>query len=179
MKTITKQYNIYTFDELSQKAKDRAREDFNKDMDDPFLEDNLREYIHEELKDAGYTVSGVSTSANPSIKPFYSLSYCQGDGLMFESDLKETKTGNIYTIKHAGHYYHERSTEINGYDKDGNDLDDEILKTFENDIYIPICERVAQRGYDEIEYYNSEESFAETCTANEYAFLENGEIFNN
>lgn len=50
MKTITKKYKVYTFEELSQEAKDKAREDFNEFEDFPFLEDDLREYIHEELE---------------------------------------------------------------------------------------------------------------------------------
>jgi hypothetical protein len=178
MKTITKQYNIYTFEELSQKAKEKALQDYREEDNTPFLEDNLREYIHEELETAGYTPIYTATSQNPAIRPLYSLSYCQGDGLMFESTLEEIKTGNIFTIKHAGHYYHERSTTITGHDKDGNDLPDKTIEDFNNNIYIPICERVAQRGYEEIEYNASEEYFAETCTANDYTFLEDGTMFN-
>lgn len=76
MKTITKKYKVFTFEELSQEAKDKAREKFNEDMDYPFLTDDLREYIHEELESAGYKVVGVATSENPAIRPYYSLSYC-------------------------------------------------------------------------------------------------------
>lgn len=173
MQTITKTYKIYSFDELSQEAKDKARQDWNDSEDYPFLTDDLREYIHEELKELGFTVEGVSTSENPSINPYYSLSYSQGDGLMFEGTVTDKK-GNSYTIKHSGHYYHERSTQIEGVDKNGNEIDTE---DFEENIYIPLCQRVAQRGYDEIEYMASEECFAETCEANEYSFLENGEMF--
>lgn len=174
MQIITKKYKVYTFDELSQEAKDKAREDFNNDIDFPFLEDNLREYIHEELEEAGIKVLGIATSDNPSIRPYYSLSYSQGDGLMFEAQL-EDKDGNLYTIKHSGHYYHERSTEIVGLDQEGNEID---VSEFEEKIYIPICERIAKRGYDEIEYRQSEEVFAEDCNANDWTFLEDGTMFN-
>ena len=57
MKTITIKYNIYTFDELSQEAKDKARQSFNEDEDYPFLTDDLREYIYEELKEKGFDIS--------------------------------------------------------------------------------------------------------------------------
>jgi hypothetical protein len=93
---------------------------------------------------------------------------------MFEAVLSDKK-GNMYTIKQSGHYYNERSTDITGVNKEEEDID---TKEFEENIYIPLCQRVAQRGYDEIEYQESEECFAETCEANEYTFLENGEMFN-
>jgi len=175
MKTIQKEYQVYTFNELDQKAKDKARDTFNEHNDaTPFLQDDLREYIHEELKERGYEVLGLSTSAKPSIRPMYSLSYSQGDGLMFEGTLQD-KDGNEYTIEHNGRYYHERSTSITGQDKDGNEID---TKDFEEQVYIPICKAVAQRGYDELEYQASEESFQQTCEANEYTFLSDGTMFN-
>lgn len=175
MKTITKKYKVFTFEELSQEAKDKAREDFNNtDFTLDFLEDDLREYIHEELEEAGLKVIGENTTAHHSIRPYYSLSYCQGDGLMFEAYL-EDKKGNTFIIKHSGHYYHERSTDITGIDQEGNDID---TKDFEENIYIPICERIRDRGYTEIEFMQSEETFADTCEANEFTFLEDGRIFN-
>lgn len=174
MKIITKKYKIYKFEELNQEAKDKARENRNEDLDFPFLEDDLREYIHEELKEAGYKVIGVATSKDPIIRPFYSLSYSQGDGLMFEATL-EDKDGNYFIIKHSGHYSHEYSTNIIGTDKEGNEID---TTEFEEKVYIPICLRVRDRGYDEIEYNNSEEAFEQDCEANEWTFLENGRMFN-
>lgn len=166
MKTIIKEYKIYTFDELSKEAKKRALEDWVKSVDYPFLQADLREYIHEELTDKGYT--------HTEITPLYFLSYCQGDGLMFEGTVTD-KNGNTYTIKQSGHYYHEKSTDISGIDKKGDEIDTE---KFEKQVYIPICKTVRDRGYDEIKYQESEESFAETCEANEYTFLEDGKMFN-
>lgn len=178
MKTITKKYKVFTFEELSQEAKDKARESFNEEMDYPFLTDDLREYIHEELEEAGYKEVGVSTSANPSIVPYYSLSYSQGDGLMFEGTF-EDKDGNYFTTKQSGHYYHSGCTDITGTDQEGNEIydDNEAFKKFK-EVYEKICDTVEKRGYDEIEYQESEEAFAETCEANEFTFLEDGTIFN-
>lgn len=166
MKTITKKINIYNIDQLSKEAQEKAREKFNENADDPFLQANLREYIHEELTEAGYT--------HDEITPLYSLSYCQGDGLMFEGSVSDKK-GNTYTIKHAGHYYHENSKEITGTDKDGNEIETE---KFNEKVYIPICKKIEQRGYDEIEYMTSMEAFKETCEANEYTFLKDGTMSN-
>jgi len=166
MKKITREYTLYNFDELSQEAKDNARNKFNENEDYPFLQADLRENIHEELIERGYS--------HETITPFYSLSYCQGDGLMFEGVVTD-KDGNTYTIKHRGHYYHERSSQIEGEDKDGNEID---TKDFEENVYIPICKLVRDRGYSEIEYQQSEEHFAEICEANDYTFLSDGTMMN-
>ena len=131
-----------------------------------FLEDDLREYIHEELKERGIE--------HTDIKVYYSLSYSQGDGLMFESTLT-MPNGNVYVIKQSGHYTHERSTEITGYDENDKEKG---TGEFEEDIYIPICTAVRDRGYQAIEYTQSDEYARETCEANEYTFLESGEMFN-
>ena len=125
---IVKQ-KVYSFDELDQKAKDKARELYNSEGDNtPFLTDDLREYIHEELTEKGYT--------HDEITPLYSLSHAQGDGLMFEGTVYDKK-GNTYRIKHVGGMYvHEKTADIEATDKDGNYIGS---KKFEEKIYIPIC----------------------------------------
>jgi hypothetical protein len=177
MKTITKKYKVYTFDELDQKAKDKARELYNSEGDNtPFLTDDLREYIHEELTDKGYKVMGFSTSENPTIQPLYSLSYSQGDGLMFEGTVSD-KDGNEFTIKHSSsNYCHSKTAIIEGTDKNGEELADEFISQF-TAVYEAICEDIEKRGYDEIEYANSEEVFRETAEANDWLFLKNGDLF--
>lgn len=167
MKQITKIYNIYTFEELSKGAKEKALKYHNEGYAEyPFLQDDLREYIHEKLTEKGYT--------HDTLLPLYSLSYCQGDGLMFEGNITDME-GNSYTVKHSGHYYHERSTSISGTDKDGEEID---TKDFEENIYIPICKEVAQMGYSIIEEQQSEEYFQNLCDANEYTFLADGTMVN-
>lgn len=177
MKTITKEYNLYTFDELSQEAKDKARNKFNEFEDYPFLQDDLRENIYEELKERGIKVLGVATSANPSIRPLYSLGYSQGDGLMFEGDFEWN--GYNVNVKHSGHYYHENSKVITITDEEGNEPETNEPEEAFNAIYKEVCKIVRDIGYSQIEYNQSEECFAETCEANEYNFLSDGTMFNN
>lgn len=173
MQIITREYKVYKLEELSEEAKEYALSKWNENQDYPFLTDDLREYIREELDELGLKIIGVSTTENPSIRPLYDLSYSQGSGLMFEATL-EDKEGNIYTIKQSGHYTHERSTNIEGVNQEGEYIE---TKDFEENIYIPLCKRVAKKGYEEIEYMESMESFSETCEANDYKFLENGTMF--
>lgn len=179
MKTIQKTYNLYTFDELSDKAKQKALDEHNKeDNTSPFLVDDIREFIYQELTEKGYTVNGIATSAHPSIRPLYSLSYSQGDGVMFESDITETATDNNFVIKHVGNYTHENSKTIEGYDKDGEELDGEMIKNFNENVYKPICQGAESSAYSDIEYYQSEECYQQECEANDYTFLEDGTLFN-
>lgn len=162
----TKTINLYSYSELSKEAKEKAHQDWIANNTYTFLQDDLREYIHEELTDKGYT--------HTELTPLYDLSYCQGSGLMFEGTVTD-KDGNTYTIKHSGRYYHERSTDITGVDKEGEEID---TKDFEENVYIPICQQVKQRGYEQIEYEDSLESFVTACEDNDYTFEESGKMNN-
>lgn len=181
MKTITKEYQLYKFEELDQKAKDKAREAFNRDNEAcPFLEDNLREYIREELEENNIKVLGVATSAKPTINVYYSLTNSQGDGVIFEGTF-EWKQYTIY-IKHgSSRYYHSNTAVIEMQETEnlGFHMDDEHKDVIEfNRIYQIICKTVEKRGYDEIEYQNSEECMQSACDSNDYTFLKDGTMFN-
>lgn len=67
MRTITKEFKIYKYEELSEKAKEKVRQDYIENLDAADFTDN----VIEDLKSIGLT----------QLRPYYSLSYCQGDGL--------------------------------------------------------------------------------------------------
>jgi len=177
MKTIIKEYNLFTFDELTQKAKDKARENYNKGSDYPFLPDDMNERLHELLEENG--IVDTNDTSKPGTKPtpvLYSLSYSQGDGAMFEGVFEWN--GYTVTVKHQGHYYHYNSKTIDIVDEEGNEPEtDEPLNAF-NEVYVNICKELESYGYAEIAHEDSEESFAELCEANEYTFLADGTIMN-
>lgn len=68
MRTITVEYNIYEYDELSDKAKDKVKETLL-NLREPEM---FREIV---LNDLDYLLP------NSSLDVQFSLSYCQGDGL--------------------------------------------------------------------------------------------------
>lgn len=73
MRQITKIYNIYNYSELSKEAQEKAR----KEVYDLLAEIKC-DFLQEDLEDC--------LKANYGIVPdelYYSLSYCQGDGLCF------------------------------------------------------------------------------------------------
>jgi hypothetical protein len=182
MKTITKNYNVYTFDELSQEAKDKARNNYNADNEYMFLSDCMNERLHELLEENN--IKDINDTSKPGTKPtqvMYSLSNSQGDGAMFTGEFEWGKY-TVY-IKHSGHYYHSNSkfieiheTENLGFDI-GKDYEPKVYKEFE-ELYQKICTELEKYGYNYIEYEDSEESFRELCESNEYTFLENGNMFN-
>jgi hypothetical protein len=168
----TKQINIYKYDELSDKVKDKVLSYFRDKNEFCFLNDELNESLNELLKDNGVKVLD-------GLKLMYSLSYSQGDGVMFEGNFQYK--GVIFNVKHQGHYYHEYSKTIE-YDDDGeddlkSDLKQIIFNEF-SELYLEICDKVKKLGYSAIEYENSEESIKDNIDANEYYFRENGEIEN-
>lgn len=177
MKTITREYNIYTFDELSQEAKDKARENFNQNDNYPFLSDDMNERLHELLEDNKIKdTNDTSKAGTTPTQVLYSLSYCQGDGCMFEGNFEWN--GYNVNVKHRGHYYHENSKTITITDEEGNYIDTDEPEEAFNALYVSICKELEKYGYDIIEYMQSEECFRETCESNDYTFLSDGTMFN-
>lgn len=176
MQTITKTYNVYTINELSKEAKEKAHKTWKEGNDYFFLSDVLNERLHELLEEKG--IKDLNDTSKPSTKPtevLYSLSCCQGDGAMFEGNFIY-KGYNVH-IKHAGHYYHCNSKDITITDNQGNDIDGQVYEDF-NALYVEICEELERLGYAFIEYEDSMEAFEEACDANEYNFTSDGVIDN-
>lgn len=177
MKTITRKYKIYNVNELSQEARDKARQKFNEDNDYVFLSDCMNERLHELLEEN--KIKDLNDTSKAGTKPtqvLYSLSRSQGDGCMFEGNFE----WNEYSvnIKHSGHYYHENSKVITIRDEEGNEIDVAEPNEVFDALYVKICKELEQYGYNFMDNEDSEESFINTCEANEYTFLEDGTMFN-
>lgn len=162
----TKTYNTYTFDELDEKAKEKAREWWKQGNDYPFLHEAMTEYAIDLLTENKIEADNV--------KVFYSLSYCQGDGAMIEMTGKWGKFH--FQVKQSGRYYHYNSKVIELWDESGElsfDASEKVYDEFD-DIYVDICQKLARYGYDYIEEEDSAERVDENITINEYTFLEDG-----
>jgi len=163
MKTITKEYKVYEFKELSREAKDKAIETWYTDIEGfDFLSDDMKSELEILLQDAGVEVIELG-------KIYYDLSYSQGSGAMFEGIYKWQE--KEFTVKHSGHYYHYNSKTI---DTEAN----KALEDAFNLLYVSICKKLEKFGYSVIEYRMNDDEFQEHCEANEYQFLENGKLFN-
>jgi hypothetical protein len=80
MKQVTKVYDVYTFEELSKEAQSKVKDKLSEVIVDDRFE-WLKSDLEESLK-ASYDIDGDVS---------YDLSYCQGDGLHFDSDNLMTK----------------------------------------------------------------------------------------
>ena len=162
-----KTIKVYSFDELSEEAKEKALQNWRNDNDMSFLKDEMEERLSELLKENKIEGKG---------KCYYSLGYCQGDGAMFTGQF-EWKSYSV-DINHSGPYNHRYSKIIDISSlKTENDAKEEVYSKFES-IYQSICKDLEDYGYSIIEKEESEENIKEIFLINEYTFRENGKMEN-
>jgi len=192
MKTI--EIQLYSFDELSEGAKQNAIEKY-RNSDHVYL-DFFNDDAKEQIENSGFK-GNVSLS--------YSLSYCQGDGLSFSCDyfdkLNELFTevlgtgkqktidclinNSSFKLKSNNHHYcYASKSDLdfyldNYYVKSQSNIDLVIDKVREKleDLYMDLCKDLENQGYQDIEYQRSDEAISENLIANEYEFTENGSIY--
>ena len=198
MRTITTVVKIYTFDELSDNAKARVREQYLNSQDVESFTDGCKMYIDELLPNSNLDVQ-------------FSLNYCQGDGFNIYGEFslidlanvledkfteKEKRflkwafeeTGiNSYKMPMNRHYcyctaYMHDFTEdlFDALDYDGmRDIRKDTLEkmTREARIYIEnLCKSFENDGYKYF-YEVSDDELKEWANDFEYEFTENGDIY--
>lgn len=153
---------IVYFEGLSDEAKDKAREWYRDGQDYPFLSEWIEEFISEALIESGYTI------VTP-VRALYSLSYCQGDGVSFETTLE--KNSGRYFVTQSGNYVHEMTMSM-----ECESLED--FASVDCDLELEEMRKIARKaekgGYEEIEYQDSAEQVDESIIANEYTFTLEG-----
>lgn len=165
MKTITKTFNIYEFEELSKEI----QEELIKKEAEGIREIEIDEFLEGEMEQLAIQLLEENFGENAIFKDVhYSLAYCQGDGAMIEFDLKYC--GKNVEIRHNPycHYYHERSFEI---------ISDNLTENQEGTLkerIIKINEKLAEYGYQFIEEDRTEQAIEQL---KDYMFYENGEIY--
>lgn len=161
----TKTITLYEYNELLDKAKERALNEWNQYNDDPLMQSHMINLLKEKLEERGimYDVDSIDVR--------YSLSNCQGDGFMFIGKIMWRDVE--ITISHNSNMYYHMYTA--NFDYEG--LTEYELGQFKV-VYEAICKEMEQIGYDEIEYTTSEENFEQTCEANNYLFRKDGVMEN-
>ena len=185
---------LYTFDELSIEAKEKAIESFQ--QDDSYLDYNWYEYTINDfetiLELAGYY----------SITCYFSGFWSQGDGACFSARFSRNKRClekvksycskheeeiiNIikliqeeiplheeYEIKHSGNYSHEYCTNVYylGDNQKAEKLDERFLELSRKLMRI-----LYKKLEEEYSYLNSSESIIEHIKANNYEFTQDGKL---
>lgn len=199
MRTYTTTHTVYTFDELSESAKQKAIEKlWNINVDYEWW-DYLLDNWKEKLEKLGFL----------NAKIYFSGFSSQGDGACFDADIDlQTISNNmfycstdyktaclwrainiavytdridspkIYTVDH--HYNHENTRAIDtGYcGLQDTIMTDKLMQMIEdlNEYRRDICQEIYSDLQEEYDYLTSEESIIETIRANEYEFDENGDL---
>ena len=155
MKTIKETINLYEFKELSENAKDKARENFHIDgcLGDFMLEERLST-----LKKLAEEIGGkldYSISLTPDRGEYIQIKDydknvlrelckkkddCPLTGCCYDIDVLELAIKHCYKLDDALHYY-------------------------------------LNQIHEEYEYYLTDEYLTENCEANEYCFTENGKFY--
>lgn len=163
MKEVTKKFEVYHFEELEEKVREKLIENEMEIIQNDYLE----YFLYEDMEQKARELLRKYFRDNAKIdKIQYSLSCCQGDGAMIEFDLlyynKELK------IRNCGNYCHTKSFIING-DIDGvryEKLYDKIIN---------MNEELTKYGYDLIENCTGREDAINVL--NDYLFLKDGKNF--
>jgi hypothetical protein len=180
----TREQKIFSYAELTGKAKDRARDWIVEGIWDFTLED-LRERFKEMLKEAGL----------PNATDIYfSLGHVQGDGVTFDAKHPDLQTWldaqglkskfkrlydedslNIY-VQNSGRGFNPPRVSVEAtyapdrYESKEIAALEETLQERVNDL----CRSMRDEGYRIIEFRESESEVAEHAAANDYEFDEEG-----
>ena len=125
MEIITREYKVYNFSELSEKAKDKVKQ--------WYLDDDFRPYEFENI----YTEDLKYLFNNSDLKLQFSLSYCQGDGLNIygKLDLMDVFTA-IRDTEHSGDLFEQYKDLFSEHEQ----------KTIE--AYMEVCGREVELPYN-------------------------------
>ncbi len=193
MRTI--ETTVYQFSELSDAAKERARQWYRDSNDDNLWSEHVIEDAHIFAAVMGISIdhiywSGFSSQGDGACF-VGSYRYAKGAPSAIKSEtndeeliriaqaLQDIQRQHFYrlgaTVTHRGHYYHERSVSIEVYNReepcaDIGDAEEEISELLRD--YMCWIYKQLEDGYDR---QNSDEQVDEVIIANEYEFTENGE----
>ena len=196
MKTLT--YNAFTFDELSDGAKEKAREWYREDL--PFDTEFTQDDAKTQFGFCGFDITRI----------YYTGFWSQGDGACFEGTwrARDVKAAELKAncpldeelhriadecariaalfphaylkVEHRGHYYHRHCTDFtvsivdeNGDEIDTSDADKAMtaLMQISRDAMLWIYHEL-EKEYD---YRNADEQVDDGIRCNEYLFTETGQ----
>lgn len=168
MKTI--ETKLYEFSELSKEVQKIAMSNYYEKYK-PDYSDDIFEFIKELLEENNIGICTIGKKND--FKAYYSLNYCQGDGLCFIGSFYFKNNSNIiYTIKHEGRYYYSESVKL--YVLNWNNNQEAYFGFSEggkfSKIYLEICKQAKKYGYG---CYEQTADYIEP----EQLFYENGGVY--
>jgi hypothetical protein len=203
----TMETTVFTFDELSPEAKEKAREWYREGALDYEWYDATFEDAARVADILGVSFRGARGNLNaPAI--YYSGFSSQGDGACFEGSysykaglkkairayapkdaelhriadaLQDLQRKHAYRlvarVKHRGHYYHSCCTVIDVWDAETDRPIDATAGDALCELLRDFMDWIYRQLEREADYLLSDESVDETIRANEYTFTEDGRRF--
>lgn len=195
MKTI--EIQLFKFEELSEEAKQKAIERYQKSA---YEDSDLLHFFSDDCEEAAKEAGFFDTEF------IYSLNSCQGDGLSFSAGsvdidrfikeaLPSIKVSVLNAVKNSiykinvsynnGHYCYASRSDVSietdfpctgrKYPNLQNLID--TIEAHIQDAYLSLCKELEKQGYGEIEYQTSEDCAREHLIRNEYDFTIDGKIY--
>lgn len=181
----TKTYTVYTFDELSPEAQQRAIKEYHDNDDMPFLADDMNEYAHEliEANNIKLDKTEIGTdyakrnwnNFSEKYRCFFDLSYSQGDGAIIELEGQWKKYR--VTVKQRGNYSTPSHCTITleHLDNPDKEVPEKAIEQFTK-LYEAMCDELKKRGYREIEHQASDEYISEILRSNNCFYTAKGKV---
>lgn len=185
------QTKVYDFAELNDEAKQKAIDNYYENETYDFLSEDLKQSLN------------YYAPYWEDVRLYYSLSYCQGDGLSFEGNLdlekylsnwkmkksvKKAILSMLYYVKSKPNnrmycFCSENDIEFEyqdyAYDEEYPRLtayfEDKILPFIRRDYY-DLCEKLQKEGYAEIDYRMTFEEFEDLANVNDWEYTEDGNL---
>lgn len=172
MRTITTTKTVYTFDELSETAKEKAIEkchSINVDFE-------WWENVYEDAENIGLKISGFDIGWGGYVKGNFLLSACEVSQSILNNHGETTETYKtaedfLGTWQPVFDDYMDESSE----NYESREYEDKMLD-IEAEFLRSLCEDYRIMLQREYEYLTSAEAIVETFKANEYEFDEEGNI---
>jgi len=190
-KEVTVTYKVFKFSELSKEAKEKALSDWNVNNDNWCYD--LKYFINEGLKEYGL-LNGFKNHEDVFFCLFVQGEYVELKDPIIDDSEKFFDMAGISKrvfVRDLLYDFIKFSSWRNGgnyleldYFCDYDNRYPRLMKLINNEFlklesfFSDILHGIKNQIYAEYEYQHGEENFAELCEANEYTFLENGEMFN-
>jgi hypothetical protein len=176
MRTETTTRTLYTFDELSDEAKEKALDSLRYS----YYSDDWHECTTDDAETIGLKITGfgLDRDRHAEGKFIEDASHCANKIISEHGETCETyKTAKAFlsdwselVVKYSDGIKRDRVAEGNEYefDQEADEIEAEFLKSLLEDYSIML--------QNECEYLQSEEAIIETIKANDYFFTENGKL---
>lgn len=158
---------VFTFDELSDKAKEKARDWYREGA----FDDRWYDQVYEDAENIGLKITSFDTGRSQEIEGDFTGSHTETADKIIKDHGEHCQT-----FKLAKNFLEERNELSKAWHED-EDAVDEKIENLEGEFKKDLLNEYLSMLGKELEYLQSDESVDENIRANEYTFTEEGKRF--